>query len=258
MAGASEPDALARACLVLLGAWAPLLARRAPPQSFQAIVKLKRKTLGFLLGVVATLAAVFVLSLVFREEYPSRQTAKRTFMLDEDFTAVRKILVRNDAAKQIVTMGGSSEYISDDMESIGLDAGKPLDELLNPDWRLHVNGTLRVRTKDDYVGRHEIALAQDIEITPDFLHSESRLKEPKGRLKEYDMKTYFDRDQSSGNARVSLELTQQILTEAPFWAHGIADRRVRQSAEKTLANQEAAIRKLIAEHIEDVPLFPLR
>jgi hypothetical protein len=221
-------------------------------------MKLKRKTLGFILGVVATLAAVLVLSLVFRDEYPSRQTAKRSFVIDEDFTSVRKILVRNDGAKQIVTLGGSSEYIDDDMESFGLDSGKPLDQLLNPDWQIHVNGTLRVRTKDEYVGRHEIALAQDIEITPDFLHSESRLKEPKGRLKEYDMKTYFDRDAETGKTRVSLELMQQILTDAPFWAHFIADRRVRRSAETTLANQETAIRQLIAEHIDDVPLLPLR
>jgi hypothetical protein len=49
-----------------------------------------------------------------------------------------------------------------------------------------------------------------------------------------------------------------ILTDAPWFAHGIADRRVRQSAERTLANQERAIRKLIQENIDDVPLFPLR
>jgi hypothetical protein len=221
-------------------------------------MKLRRKTIGFLLGVLATLAGVIVLSLVFNREYPSTQTARRTFALDEDFTSVRKILVRNEAAKQIVTMGGDSEYIDDDMESLGLKAGKLLDELINPDWRIHVNGTLRVRTKDPYIGRHNIALAQDIEITPDLLHSQTHLKEPAGRLKQYDMKTYFDRDASTGKAQVNLELTQEILTDAPWFAHGIADRRVRQSAEKTLANQERAIRKLIAENKDDVPIFPLR
>jgi hypothetical protein len=55
-----------------------------------------------------------------------------------------------------------------------------------------------------------------------------------------------------------LALTQEILTDAPWFAHGIADRRVLASVEKTLENQEAAIRKVIADNIGDVPVFPLR
>jgi hypothetical protein len=55
-----------------------------------------------------------------------------------------------------------------------------------------------------------------------------------------------------------LQLAQRILTDAPWFAHGIADRRVRASVEQTLANQEAAIRKLVADNIDDVPLLPLR
>jgi hypothetical protein len=218
-------------------------------------MKLKRKTLGFILGVLTTLAIVFGLSLVFRGEYPSRQTARRSFIIDQNFTDVRKILVRNDSAKQIVAMGGGSEFIDQEWSAVGgeLDAL----ELLS-DWRLELHGTLRVRTKDEYIGEHVIALAQDVEITPDFLRSEVHLKEPAERLKEYDMETHFERDGRTGKARINLEMTQQILTDAPWWAHAIADRRVRQSAERTLANQETAIRKLIAENIDDVPLFPLR
>ena len=221
-------------------------------------MKLKRRTIGFIFGVLVTLGVVLAASLLVGREYPSRQTARRSFVIDHDFTDVRKILVRNNATKQIVTMGGDSEYIDDDMESVGLESGRPLDQLLNPDWQLHVNGTLRVRTKDEYVGQHTIALAQDIEITSDYLHSQTHLKEPSGRLKEYDMKTHFDRAPETGKAKVTLELTQMILTDAPWFAHGIADRRVKASAERTLANQEEAIRKLIEDNIDDVPLFPLR
>jgi hypothetical protein len=72
------------------------------------------------------------------------------------------------------------------------------------------------------------------------------------------MQTRFHRDERTGKTSVDLELTQQILTDAPWFAHGIADRRVRESAETTLANQESALRTLIADNIVDVPLFPLR
>ncbi|HEX6962789.1 MAG TPA: hypothetical protein VF175_13040 [Lacipirellula sp.] len=218
-------------------------------------MKLKRKTLGFILGVLATLAVVLGLSLAFGRDYPSRQTARRSFTLDHNFTDVRKILVRNDAAKQIVTMGGGSEYIDQEWSAVGAE----LDAVqLLADWRLELHGTLHVRTKDEYIGEHVIGLLQDVEITPDFLHSATHLNEPAERLKEYDMKTHFDRDPETGNTKVSLELTQVILTDAPWFAHGIADRRVKDSAERTLANQEAAIRKLVADNIDDVPLFPLR
>jgi hypothetical protein len=218
-------------------------------------MRIRRKTVGFILGVLTTLGIVLALSLLIGREYPSRQTARRSFVIDEDFTDVRKILVRNDSAKQIVTMGGGSEYIDQEWSAVGAE----LDAIqLLADWKLELHGTLHVRTKDDYIGEHKIALGQDVEIEPDFLYSKTHLKEPAERLKQYDMKTHFDRDKETGKARVTLELTQEILTDAPWFAHGIADRRVRQSAERTLANQEQAIRKLIAENIDDVPLFPLR
>jgi hypothetical protein len=209
----------------------------------------------FVLGGIAGLVAALVAGLVWRGEYATTQTARRTFTIDEDFTAVRKILVRNDSAKQIVTMGGGSVFISQEWSAGGAELGT-LD-LVDPKWRLELHGTLRVRTKDPYIGEHEINLDQEVQITPDRLDSHVKLMEPSERLRQYDMQTTFARGEE-GKARVDLELTQEILTDAPWFAHGIADRRVLASAEKTLENQEAAIKKLIAEHIDDVPLFPLR
>ncbi len=205
--------------------------------------------------VVALTAAVVAVGLVFRGQYETEQAATRTFHLTEDFTPVRKILVRKDGAKQIVTMGGGSEFISQKWSSVGGEVDPAT--LLAADWRLELHGTLRVRTKDEYIGEHEIALEQDVVIQADFLHSEVELDKPAERLRDYRMTTHFERD-PSGGTRVELKLAQRILTDAPWFAHGIADRRVRASVERTLANQETAIRRLIAENIDDVPLLPLR
>jgi hypothetical protein len=208
----------------------------------------------YLLGGVAGLLAAVVAGLVLRGEYATTQTARRSFTIDEDFTDVRKILVRNDSAKQIVVMGGDSDFVSQHWTAGGGELSA-LD-FVDPQWRLELHGTLRVRTKDPYIGAHEINLDQEVRITPDRLDSQVKLVEPGERLKRYDMTTTFSRD--GGQSRIDLELTQEILTDAPWFAHGIADRRVLESAEKTLSNQEAAIRQLISEHIDDVPLFPLR
>jgi hypothetical protein len=221
-----------------------------------AVSRNTKLAVGAILGVTALAVAA---GLVFRGEYASTQGATRSFAINDNFTGVRKVLVRTDAAKQIVTMGGGSTFVSQDWQTVGGDPGGTLRDLIeDPNWRLELHGTLTVLTKDDYIGEHEIMLDQHVVITPDSLVSEVHLKEPTARLKKYDMTTSFKRNSQGGDTEVDLALTQEILTDAPWFAHGIADRRVLASVEKTLANQEAAIRKVIADNIGDVPLFPLR
>jgi hypothetical protein len=208
------------------------------------------------ISLLALLVVAVVGGLIFRGKYETTQTATRTFELEQNFTVVRKILVRKDGAKQIVTMGGGSEFLSQtwNRSDFNVESLTPLD----PKWDADLVGTLRVRTQDDYVGEQDIALAQTVAIDPNSLHSEVKLKEPAERLRDYQMTTDFRRDQADKGTRIELMLSQTILTDAPWFAHGIADRRVLASVERTLANQEAAIRKLVQENLDDVPLFPLR
>ena len=220
-----------------------------------AVSRNTKLAVGAILGVTAL---AVVAGLVFRGEYATTQGATRSFRIDDNFTGVRKVLVRTDSAKQIVAMGGGSTFISQDWQTVGGDAG-PLRELIeDPNWRLELHGTLKVLTKDDYIGEHEITLDQHVVITPDSLVSEVHLMEPTARLKKYDMTTKFTRDPQTDNTLVELSLTQEILTNAPWFAHGIADRRVLASVERTLANQETAIRKVIADNIDKMGIIPLR
>ena len=242
-------------------------------------MKPSRKALLWIGLPLLALVVAIVLGLIFRGEYETEQGVTRTFTIDANFTDVRKILVRTDGAKQIITMAGDSEFIDQNWSAVGVDldteksgdapaavgaATAPADPgpllklMLNPQWKLELHGTLRVRSRDDYIGRPEVELKQDVEIQPDFLHSQVDLEKPTARLKGYKMTTRFGRDAADKVTEVKLALTQQILTDAPWFAHGIADRRVRASAAKALENQERAIRKLIADNIEDVPLLPLR
>ena len=229
-------------------------------------MKLTRKT-GVLIALPLLLIAGLAVSvLVLPNEYPTLQSARRSFVIEEDFTKVRKVLVRKDGAKQIITMGGGSEFVEQRWEegTAATDSENLGEALLKnvissePDWELELHGTLKVRTLDDYVGEHVVALDQDVVIVPDSLKSVVNLREGTDRLLQYEMTTRFERQPEEGNTRVELSLAQEILTEAPWFAHGIADRRVRASVEKTLTNQEAAIRRFIQDNIDDVPLLPLR
>ena len=60
--------------------------------------------------ILIGLVFAIILPLVRGGEYETEQTATRSFTLDQNFTVVRKILVRKDGAKQLVTMGGGSGW----------------------------------------------------------------------------------------------------------------------------------------------------
>ena len=81
---------------------------------------------------------------------------------------------------------------------------------------------------------------------PNHLQSDTQLVEGSGRLLGYAMTTRLEREDN--HTRVTLKLTQEINTDAPWFAHRIADRRVRASAERTLSNQEKAMRQLIEDN----------
>ncbi len=223
-------------------------------------MKIRRNAALIILLLVGLPVLAVALGLIFRGEYLTEQTATRSFTLDADFTSVRKILVRTDGAKQIITMAGDSEFVDQKWSGFGVDVDpkEALKLMFDPKFHLELFGTLKVHSLDEYIGKPIVELKQEVVIEPDFLNSEVNLAKPAERLKGYRMVTRFERDKADKGSRIELSLTQQILTDAPWFAHGIADRRVRASAGRALENQERAIRQLIADNINDVPLLPLR
>jgi hypothetical protein len=222
----------------------------------------KKITIGLCIAVpvLAFVASLFILP----NEYPTVQSVKRTFVIEEDFTKVRKIMVRTNAAKEIITMGGGSEFVEQHWTGGDIDPGeKDFGKLLlknllsnDPNWKIELDGTLKVRTLDEYVGKNVVTLEQHVEIVPDHLQSDTSLLEGSERLLQYAMMTRLEREEE--HTLVTLELMQEIKTHAPWFAHGIADRRVHESVDLTLANQETAMRKLIEENSDQAGLLPLR
>ena len=227
-------------------------------------MKLKLSPWRVLAMVVGVLLLVVVAGILLPGEYTTEQAAERSFIIDEDFTKVRKIMVRTNAAKEIVTMGGDSEFIEQRWEdgSVNLEGEKIGQALLrsvlseDPDWKLTLQGMLKVRTLDDTIGHEVIQLQQDVEIVPDRLQSHVKLKQETEHLLGYTMSTILAR--AEDHTRVELKLMQKIKIGVPWFAHGIADRRVHAAAERSLANQEQAIRRLLKENADKAGLFPLR
>ncbi|MEM8944098.1 MAG: hypothetical protein AAGD11_02865 [Planctomycetota bacterium] len=223
--------------------------------------------IGIAVPIVAAVAAIAA-GLIWRGEYPTKQSVERSFVIEQDFTKVRKIMVRTNAAKEIVTMGGGSEFVEQQWDDVSAEPGVKskigegaiaealLKNVLGePTWELKLDGTLKVRTLDEYIGQHVVTLEQAVEINADQIQSDTQLIEGAGRLLDYVMMTRLEREED--HTLVTLTLTQEINTDAPWFAHGIADRRVRASADKTLENQEVAMRRLIEDNQDKDWLFPL-
>ena len=228
---------------------------------------MSKKTLWIGLPLLALMLAVAA-GLIWRDEYPTEQSAELSFVIEENFTKVRKIMVRTNAAKEIVTMGGDSEFVEQTWNELNADPGigegvgdgaiaKALlrNVIGDPNWELRLEGDLKVRTLDDYVGRQVVTLKQVVEIVPDHIQSDTKLVRGAGRLLGYAMMTRLEREED--HTRVTLRLTQEINTDPPWFAHSIADRRVLASIEKTLANQEQAMHQLIDDNRDQKWLFPL-
>lgn len=225
-----------------------------------------RRPTGSLLkwiGIAAALIIAFAASWVLTAEYTTEQTVERSFVIDQDFTKVRKIMVRTNAAKEIITMGGTSEFVEQhwDEGSVETDADNVGEALLksifstDPGWKIELHGKLEVRPLDEYVGHDVVTLSQDVVIAPDSILSKTDLIKGSERLKGYAMTTHLFREDD--HTRVKLALTQEIKTNAPWFAHSIADRRVRASAATALAKQEAAMIQLIDDNKDKSWLLPL-
>lgn len=224
-----------------------------------------RRTLWLWLGVPVAILVLLALSgYLVQGEYATEQTVRREFTIDENFTKVRKIMVRTNASKEIVTMGGTSEFVDQQWKEAAVNAaGENLGEALlqtmlseDPDWKLELDGTLRVRTLDDYVGENVVKLEQHVVIVPDKIESQTKLLEGSERLLNYALLTRLSRD--GDQTKVELELTQKIKTHAPWFAHRIADRRVKASAALALEKQETAMREFLKANADKAGVFPLR
>ncbi len=221
------------------------------------------KSLWPWLAGLVVLVAAFAASSVLTGEYVSEQTVERTFTIDHDFTKVRKIMVRTKAAQEIITMGGTSEFVDQKWEGGSVDIpGENIVEALftsvlspDPGWEFKLKGILKVRTLDDYVGREVVSLRQDVHVTPDLINSKTNLIEGSERLLDYAMTTRLEREEN--HTRVTLSLMQKIKTHAPWFAHGIANRRVRASAANSVEKQQAAMIKLIEDNKDQTWLLPL-
>ena len=201
-------------------------------------------TVATLVGGLLTLRRVHV---------DVRSTAKHEFVIDESMPRVRKILVRTNAAKKIVAMA-DAELLDQDWLNLKFEMERPL-LARDRDWNLNGNGEMVVQFHDGYLGSHQLALLQSIEIVPEQLEVSNGLREPSGPIEEYRSQIKLVPD-GKGRAKFQTSLALRIKTTANWLTQRTVERNINQSAAQSLRNQEQAIREVVQEHANELLILP--
>lgn len=188
------------------------------------------------IGMLVVVLALAASTLVISNRYATTQSAELSFTLPDDFAKVRAILVGSEATKQIIIRARDNDFLDEKWTALKPNANG-----------LEMNAKLKVRSRDDYIGRPTVKLKQVVSIKSDEILSDIALEEPSERLWEFEISTHYLRNKEEKTTRVDLRLTQRVVTIAPWFAHRIADNRVLASAERQLVNQKRAIQELIAD-----------
>ena len=198
------------------------------------------------LGIVG--ASLLVLGLILwsilDNHYVADVTVNRSFTVDIPFESFRKIMVRTDAARDIMNAGEESSLVSQHWNGHSFHLDRI--SLTNPDWDIEANGTLKVRINNHYLGSQVARFNQQVTIKPNLIYSVVSLEKPQGKLLGY--KVTLNMSGENGKSQITQSLNLKILTPAPWFAHWFARIRVRISARQTLRAQEKHIQEAIAKH----------
>ena len=205
-------------------------------------------SVGWWLGI-ALLGGIGIAAWGFsRSEQALHGVAERSFTMDIDFDKFRQILVRTDATAAILEHGGM-KLISEKTDAVDIDLSNdshPLRNALRGKSKANVSAIKRltVQLNDPQVNATELFLSQDCKINPDSIHIQTTSDQPAGELRAY--KTTLDsfRANHGTEVKLSMDMTVDVLISSMFLPQAKA--RVKKATEKSLEEQESAIRSLVS------------
>ncbi len=189
--------------------------------------------------------AVWVLS---RSEHAVHGVAERSFTMDIDFDKFRQILVRTDATAAILEHSGM-KLIHENTDAVDIDLSndsRPLRNALRGKSKANVSAIKRltVQLNDPQVNATELLLSQDCQIHQDSIQVHTVSDQPAGELKAYNTTLDSVRASHGTEVKLSMAMTVDVLISRIFLSQ--AEARVKKAAEKSLEEQENAIRSLVS------------
>jgi hypothetical protein len=201
---------------------------------------------AILFTIVAGLIALMVIGIAPLWEVHAESRATRAFTIDQSMARVRKILVRTNAAKKIVA-GADAELLDQKWLNMAFELPRPI---LSSDWHIEGDGQLTVQANDAYLGQHAMTLNQRLDITAERLHVTNQLN---GQSRHANQAITAYRSAmtlspgAQGQASFETSLTIEVTTRAGLFTRGMVAQGIRDAAGRSLEQQEAAVRAVVAE-----------
>lgn len=182
-----------------------------------------------------------------RSEHSLRGVAERSFTMDVEFDKFRQILVRTDATAAILEYGGM-KLVGETTDAIDIDLSndsRPLRNALRGKSKANVSAIkhLIVQLNDPQLKATELLLSQDCKIHPDSIQILTTSDQPAGELKVYNTTLDAVKASHGTEVRLSMDMTVDVAVSRFFLSQ--AQSRVKQAAEKSMEEQERAIRSLV-------------
>lgn len=180
-------------------------------------------------------------------QIPVAVKAERTFELRVDMDSFRKILVRNNATEAILNHGGM-KLLNESTESLDIDLkndARPLRNFLRGKSKANVSAIkhLKVQLNDPQINSSELFLTQECLIQPEIIHIVTTADAPSGNLTDYSTSLEAVKGASGTIVSLNIEMTVDVKVARIFQSQATV--RVEQAANKTLEEQEEALRSLV-------------
>lgn len=190
--------------------------------------------------VIATFGVIYLNSPV----HHTHVNVNHSFVVNEDFTKVKKILIRTNVLERIAELSGAT--IED---SKWQNATVGMVRLTR--WDVAVEGDLRVRVREL---SGVLYIKQKTLISNDVIDTLLTLKEPTPPLQSYIDRTIFER-QSNGTTLVKMQLQMDVAKKLPTPFHNHMDRIVWTNVNVTAAEHE--LKKIIDEYKDQRIIIPI-
>ena len=193
-----------------------------------------------------------------RSEHSLRGVAERSFTMDIEFDKFRQILVRTDATAAILEHGGM-KLVDEKTDAIDIDLSndsRPLRNALRGKSKANVSAIKRltVQLNDPHVKATELLLSQDCQIHTDSIQILTTSDQPAGELKVYNTTLDAVKASHGTEVRLSMDMTVDVVISRFFLSQ--AEARVKQAAEKSMEEQERAIRSMVSRFDEKTLILP--
>ena len=177
--------------------------------------------------------------------------ANRAFSLHTDMDTFRQLLVRTKATEAILEHSGM-ELMDETTESVDIDLSndsRPLRNFLRGKSKANVSATkhLKVKLNDPQISTTDLSLTQECKIGPKNIHVTTSADGPSGDLKSYSTTLKAVKGEQGTDVVLTIEMTVEVKVCSLFESQ--ARSRVQQAANKSLEDQEEALRSLAEDPV---------